>query len=88
MLRINITGLGGLQRKVREKMEIIKCSECGEFNQQGLENCSNCGAALMLKTFWDLNGDGVVEFDDVIEAGMNLADVYCLKIKKLYDYAG
>jgi hypothetical protein len=55
-------------------MEMIECAQCGTKNQQNNENCSVCGAALIPISFWDINGDGKVDFNDAKAALNNITD--------------
>lgn len=55
-------------------MEMIECAQCGTENQQNNENCSVCGAALIPTSFWDINGDGKVDFSDAKAALNNITD--------------
>lgn len=54
---------------------MIVCAQCGKEHQQNYEseNCAGCGAALIPSSFWDINGDGKVDFDDVKEAVKKLS---------------
>ncbi|GAB6194372.1 hypothetical protein [Desulfocastanea catecholica] len=56
-------------------MEMIACAQCGKKNQPDNNNCSACGAALIPRSFWDINGDDRVDFKDVKAVVKNLVDV-------------
>jgi hypothetical protein len=48
-----------------ERMDTNFCAQCGSENQQNRVNCSDCGAALAAKSFWDINSDGKVDMNDL-----------------------
>ncbi|MBL4830989.1 MAG: hypothetical protein JKY55_14030 [Aliivibrio sp.] len=52
---------------------MIKCNECEEeISQESQKICSNCGAAIIQRSFWDINKDGKVDFDDLKAAVGNV----------------
>jgi len=55
-------------------MESRKCSKCGETVPKNSDKCSSCNTILDSHlTFFDINGDGQVDYKDAIEAGTIVA---------------